>query len=110
MSHAKPNVEGPKAPRTVMQRIRLRALAVLVGVATAAIATISLVGLPALPVVGVAVATVAVCLNKITSRLKAPVCYACGSDIAGLPSGEYGVICPSCGGMTPKGDDAVRQA
>lgn len=93
-----------------MSRIRLRALAVLVGVATAAIATVSLIGLPALPVVGVAVATVAVAINKITSRLRDPVCYGCGTDIAGLPSGEYGVICPSCGSMSPKEAVAKRRA
>lgn len=88
--------------RTLMQRVRMKVLAILLGTVLAAVATISLTSLPAWPIVGVAVATVAVAVNKMTARLKTPVCYGCGEDITRLPSGEYGVICPSCGMMTPK--------
>lgn len=95
--------EQPKdcAPRTLMQRIRMRVMAVLLGTSLAAIAMISLTSLPAWPIVGVAVATVAVAVNKATSRLRSPVCWGCGRSIEGQSNGEHGVICPDCGTMTP---------
>lgn len=88
------------APRPLMQRIRLRVMAIVVGAILAAVATISLTSIPAWPIVGVAFATVAVCVNTLTSRLRTPVCYGCGADISRLPNGEYGVICPDCGSLT----------
>jgi tRNA(Ile2) C34 agmatinyltransferase TiaS len=93
-----------RAPRTLMERIRLRVMAVLLGTSLAAIAMISLTSLPAWPVVGVAVATVAMMVNKVTSRLRSPVCWGCGGSIEGQASGEYGVTCPDCGTLTPKSD------
>jgi len=98
-------VEQPKpehAPRTLMQRIRLRVMAVLVGTVLAAVATVSLTSIPAWPIVGVAVATVALAANKISARLRSPVCWGCGKDLGGRKSGEYGIICPDCGTMTPE--------
>lgn len=86
-----------------MERIRLRALAILLGLGLAVVAMLSLTSLPAWPVVGFAVATVAVALNSVTQRLKSPVCWGCGGDIARLPSGEHGVTCPTCGTVTPPG-------
>jgi hypothetical protein len=80
--------------------MRLRVFAVLVGVTLAAIGAVSLAAVPLWPVLGVAFATVALCVNTMTSRLAGPVCWGCGEDIARLPSGEYGVMCPKCGTLT----------
>ncbi len=80
----------------------MRVMAVLVGTVLAAIATVSLTSIPAWPIVGVAVATVAVAVNKISSRLRSPVCWGCGRDLSERTSGEYGIICPECGTMTPE--------
>ncbi len=84
-----------------LNKIRLRAMAVLVGVALAAIATIALTTIPAWPVVGVAFAAVAVCVNSMASRLniERPLCLNCGSDISDQAPGTYGVICKSCGSI-----------
>jgi len=83
-----------------MHKIRLRVLALLVATTLAAIGAVSLAALPVWPVVGFAVATVALAINGMTSRLNHPVCWGCGGDIAKIPSGEYGVICPACGSIT----------
>lgn len=83
-----------------MHKIRLRVLALLVATALAAIGAVSLAALPVWPVVGVAVATAAFVFNSMTSKLSHPVCWGCGGDIAKIPSGEYGVICPKCGSIT----------
>lgn len=87
-----------------MHKIRLRVLALLVATALAAIGAVSLAALPVWPVVGVAVATFAFAMNSMTSRLSHPVCWGCGGDIAKIPSGEYGVICPTCGAITQAGE------
>lgn len=89
---------------TWMHKIRLRVLGLLVAIALAAIGAVSLAALPTWPVVGVAVATVALAINSMTSRLSAPVCWGCGDDVAKIPSGEYGVICPKCGSITQLND------
>jgi uncharacterized protein YaaW (UPF0174 family) len=83
-----------------MHKIRLRALALLVGTALAAIATASLTAVPVWPVVGVAVAAVAWGLSKMTVRLKGPVCWGCGGDLSREAAGDYGKICPKCGTIT----------
>ena len=87
-----------------MRTIRLRVLALLVCATLAVIGVVSWASLPAWPVIGVAVATVAVVFNSVTSRLNHPVCWGCGEDLARSPSGEYGVICPKCGALTETPD------
>jgi predicted RNA-binding Zn-ribbon protein involved in translation (DUF1610 family) len=94
---------------TWMHKIRLRALALVVAIALVAIGAISLAALPTWPVVGAAVATVALALNSMTSRLSQPTCWGCGESIAKMPSGEYGVICPNCGAITQGRDNQPRQ-
>lgn len=83
-----------------MHKMRLRALAMVVAVALAAIGVVSFAALPLWPVVGVAAATVVLMLNKMTAKLCQPVCWGCGHSIAGQPAGDYGVICPDCGALT----------
>jgi hypothetical protein len=88
-------------------------LALLVGVALCVIGIVSFAAVPLWPLLGVAFATVALCVNTMTSRLNSPVCWGCGEDVASQPSGEYGVICPSCGSITSKpesGPDRGRRA
>ncbi len=84
---------------TLFQRIRLRVFAVLVATTLAVIGAVSWAALPLWPVVGVAVATIALVFNGITSRLNEPVCWTCGEDLSRLQAGEYGSICPGCGAL-----------
>jgi len=90
---------------TWMHKIRLRVLGLLLGLALAAIATVSFTTWPAWPVIGVAVATLALVVNKMTTRLAQPVCWGCGADISRDTPGQYGVECPNCGSLTPQGVD-----
>ncbi len=83
-----------------MSKIRLRVLAFLLGLVFTAIGIVSLTTIPAWPIVGVAVAAAAVAVNTMTSKLKVPICHGCGKPLGDAPSGQYGVICPSCGFLT----------
>jgi hypothetical protein len=94
---------------TWVHKIRLRMLAILVGVVLTAIGVISFAAAPVWPVLGVAFATVAVVLNTMTSKLAAPVCWGCGQDISKQPSGEYGVMCPTCGTLSQKPDHSAAR-
>ena len=95
---------------TWLHRIRLRVLAVLVGVVLMAIGAVSFAAVPLWPVLGVAFATVALCVNTMTARMNTAVCWGCGEDIAKQPSGEYGSICPHCGALTETPGDDQRKA
>lgn len=66
-----------------------------------AIALIAWTTIPAWPVVGVAFAAAALVVNTAAARLKAdrPLCLSCGHDLSGVPTGQYGRMCPSCGGI-----------
>ena len=86
-------------PLPFLRKLRLRVLAVLLGLVTAVIATLSLTAWPALPVVGVAVLTAAALVNGITARLSVSTCNGCGASLKGLPRGTYGSICPGCGAI-----------
>lgn len=83
--------------RNFMERIRLKAMAVVLAVIVAAVGVIAWSTIPAWPVIGVGVAVVAVALNSIGSRLEKSVCYGCGQSMSGQPIGERGSICPNCG-------------
>lgn len=80
-------------------KLRLRVLALLLGGFLAAFAMISFLAWPALPVVGATVLTVAAFVHGMTGRLSHPVCWSCGTDLAGQPTGVYGAICPGCGSV-----------
>jgi ribosomal protein L32 len=80
-----------------MDTIRRRVLWVLVGIAATTVAVIAWTTMPAWPVVGVAVATLVVAVNTITSRLKHDVCLACGADMRNVAASAYGSVCPCCG-------------
>lgn len=81
----------------LMDTIRRRVLWVLVGIAATTVAIIAWTTMPAWPVVGVAVATLVVAVNTITSRLKHDVCLSCGADMRDVASGAHGAMCPACG-------------
>lgn len=91
--------DRPEAPMAWMHKVRLRVLAFMVGVGLAVFGAVSLASLPFWPVFGVAVAAVAVAVNRMTSRLTHPTCWGCGADITGQPPGEYGVMCAACGSL-----------
>jgi hypothetical protein len=85
-----------------LRKIRLRAFAMLVGAALTALALASLLSVPAWPILGVAFAAVAVVVHSMASKLSQPVCLNCATHLAGQPSGERGVICPSCGTLNDR--------
>jgi hypothetical protein len=82
-----------------LQRLRLKVLAIVVGVTLTAIALVSLASFPAWPVAGFAVATVVVALNRLTVRLAEPVCWVCGGDLSSEPVGTHGRTCRTCGAV-----------
>ncbi len=84
--------------RAWISRVRFTALiwAVIIGGTTwAVIVLTSFVWLP----VGVALAATAFSVNRIIAVIGRETCIHCGSDLAGLPKSEYGVACPTCGGL-----------
>jgi hypothetical protein len=96
------------------RKLRLRALAILVGAGLTALALASFLSLPAWPIIGVAVATVAVVISQMASKLSQPLCLHCGDNLAGQRSSDHGVICPGCGTlndrMTLEGLRAMRDS
>jgi hypothetical protein len=80
-----------------MHRLRLRALAVTVGLGLAVVAAVSLVSAPLWPMLAGAVAIACVAVSSVTSRLSHRVCLGCGRGLDGVPVGQYGAICPGCG-------------
>jgi hypothetical protein len=85
---------------TFLHSMRRRVMWIVVGVGLTTLGVISMTTLPAWPIVGAAVATIALVLNGMTRSLRGEVCLGCGTSIAGLPHGDYGVICPGCGHVT----------
>lgn len=85
--------------RTWLHRIRLKVLAMLAAIGLAAGALVSLELLPLWPVVGIAIAAVAVVVDRVTTRLAVPTCLSCGVDLSGQPAGEHGVACHQCGAI-----------
>jgi hypothetical protein len=77
----------------------LRTLALVVGVSLTVFTLVSFAAAPVWPVVGVAVATVAIIWNGMSSRLDSPTCLTCGHDLRQEPGSQYGIICPGCGGL-----------
>jgi hypothetical protein len=84
---------------TWLGNIRRRALWIVVFLLATALGVIAWTTIPAWPVVGVAVASVALVLNSLTSRLAPDVCLSCGVDIAQQPRGAHGRICHACGAV-----------
>ena len=82
-----------------LRRLRYRALAVVLAVTLAAISVLTMSTLPAWPVIGVAVATVALALNTVASRLSEPVCHGCGGALKDAAYGPHGTVCPGCGAI-----------
>jgi hypothetical protein len=69
----------------------------VVAIIATTVSVIAWTTLPAWPIVGVAVATLVLAVNTISSKLQADACLGCGQSLAGQPRGEHGAICPSCG-------------
>jgi hypothetical protein len=88
-----------KITHAYFSRLRLRALAWLLGIALAAFATVAFSGISWIPVVVGAVAAAAVSLSKTAHRLGKPTCLECGTDLTGEPLGTYGIICRECGAV-----------
>lgn len=88
-----------EATTAYFRRIRLRALAWLLGIALASVATVAFAGISWVPVVFGAVAAAVVSLHKTAHRLDRPTCLECGADLSQEPVGTYGTICHQCGAV-----------
>jgi predicted RNA-binding Zn-ribbon protein involved in translation (DUF1610 family) len=84
----------------VLQKIRLRVLAIVAAGVLGVVGVLSFAAWPVLPVVGVAIITVAAAVNTATARLSDTACMSCGKSVGNAEAGPYGVICPSCGAVT----------
>ena len=84
---------------TWMHKVRRRVLWIAVGVGLTTFGVLSVTTIPAWPVVGLAVATLAIVVNHLASRLSDPICLGCGNDLKNQPRGEHGTICPACGSI-----------
>lgn len=92
-----------------IHKLRLRALAVVLGLTLGALAVVGWLSVPVLPALGVALITAAAVVNSMASRLAQPTCAGCGRDLSGSQAGTYGVICPDCGSINQH-IDAARLA
>lgn len=88
-----------------LHKLRLRSLAVVLGLALGALAVIGWLSVPVLPALGVALITAAALVNTMASRLADATCAGCGRDLAGSVAGTYGVICPDCGSINQHIDE-----
>ena len=82
------------------QRVRFRVLAIAIAVLIAGITLASLSTFPVWPVVGATIAVFAVAVNTFGHRLNTDMCFHCGHDMKGLPSGEHGAVCTKCGKLS----------
>ena len=97
-----PVIDHPYVHRGMawVNRLRLRAVVLVIGIPLAAWGAISIgPAWLALPLVGVAVAAVTMTVNRLTNRLNADVCWTCGTSLHGLPPHEHGIACPACGAL-----------
>lgn len=99
-----------KIPLAYFSRMRLRALAWLLGIALASVATVAFAGISWVPVVVGAVAAAAVSLSKTAQRLGKRTCLECGGDLSRQPVGTYGMICQECGAVHQPQPDDERKA
>lgn len=98
---------------TLLERIRLRAFAWVVGLTLAAVGVILFAAQPVLPVIGVTIAAVAFVVRTASGKIGETACRGCGTDLSGHASGAYGIACPSCGTLNqvlPPDDDALPDA
>src|SRR5262245_25131557 len=103
--------DSMKTPLAYFSRLRLRALALLLGIALASVATVALAGVSWVPVVVGAVAAVAVSLSQAAHRLSRPTCLECGVDLSKEPVGAHGIVCRHCGAVSqPQPPDDSAEA
>ncbi len=94
--------EQPQRASTMtwLTSLRLRVVVFVIGIPLAAFGAITLgPAWLALPLIGVAVAAVTMTVSRLTERLALHICLTCGSDLAGEPPNEHGIICPHCGAL-----------
>lgn len=85
-----------------LARLRVRVLALVIGGVLAALGVLSLTTFPAWGVWGVTVAAVAMAVHRVANKLSEPTCLGCGENIAKVPQGEHGAVCPHCGTICPR--------
>ncbi len=82
------------------QKVRFRVLTIAVVVLVAGITIASVSTIPFLPFVGASIAVFAIAVNTFGNRLNTDMCFHCGHDLKGLPSGEHGAVCTKCGKLS----------
>jgi len=90
---------GARMKMNMLHRVRRQVLWVAATVAGLAIAAILLTAIPTWPVIGAAVMTIAVAVQGLGRELKVDRCMSCGNDMAQVPRGTHGAICPTCGAI-----------
>lgn len=98
---------------TLVERIRLRALAWLVALGLAAIGAVMFAATPVWPVVGVTIAAAAFVVRAASGKIGEAACRGCGKDLQGHASGAYGIACPDCGTLNqvlPPDESEVPEA
>lgn len=105
-----------------MQRLRRRALWVVLATSVVSVGIIVTTALPAIAVLTPAAITVLLALNSMTSKLTEHTCFGCGADIAEEPVSARGRMCPGCGAVNERiamtfmkdairrGDEAEKRA
>ena len=82
------------------QKVRFRVLTIAVVVLVAGITIASVSTIPFLPFVGASIAVFAIAVNTFGNSLNTDMCFHCGHDMKGLPSGEHGAVCTKCGKLS----------
>ncbi|MFA6043429.1 MAG: hypothetical protein WC718_00470 [Phycisphaerales bacterium] len=88
--------------KTWVQRLRRRALWVVVATGALAVGVIATTTWPVLAVLTPAALIVFTALNTMTAKLTEHTCFGCGVDISDEPVSVRGRICPGCGAVNER--------
>lgn len=91
-----------RAVKTWVQKLRRRALWVVVAVGAISAGVIATTALPAIAVITPAAITVLLALNSLTAKITETTCLGCGADVSTQPISARGRICPHCGAVNER--------
>ncbi len=85
----------------LLEKARVRVVWLMVGICATTLGVIAWTTIPAWPVLGVAVATLVVAINSLTTRLDKDRCLACGHTLRDARWSEHGGLCTKCNQINP---------
>ncbi|MBI1190876.1 MAG: hypothetical protein GC200_09385 [Tepidisphaera sp.] len=85
-----------------VQKLRRRALWLVVAVGAISAGLIATTALPAVAVITPAAIAVLVALNSMTAKITETTCLGCGADVSQQPVSARGRICPHCGAVNER--------